>query len=155
MAVQFYTLRKESLGDRTQNNLYQLSNITVKTSNFTENELGLYVVPREFEMRMDLISDKLYGTTEYVEELLRLNNIVNPFAIKAGDIINYIPLDQIYLMHAEYKENELQPTNLAQVDAQKDSNKQKRQPSEKPREVKQIVEDKAAKKVKIINNFQT
>ena len=155
MAVNFYTLKDESLGDRTQNGLYKLSNITIKSGEFTETQLGLYRVPREYEMRMDLISMKLYETEDYVEELMKLNNIIHPFAIKEGDIINYLPLDLMFQMHSEYKENELQPTNLSQVDKQKSSTKQTREPSEKPREIKQIVEDKQAKKVKIINNFQT
>jgi hypothetical protein len=155
MAVNFYTLTDDSLGNREQNGLYKLSNITVKSYDFTENQLGLYRVPREHEMRIDLICMKLYDSLNYVEELMKLNNILHPFAIKEGDVINYLPLDLLNLMHAEYKENELQPTNLSQVDAEKSSNKEKREPSEKPREIKQIVEDKQAKKVKIINNFQT
>lgn len=155
MAVKFYTLTEDSLGKRDTGELYNLSNITVKSADFTENQLGIYVIPREYEMRLDLVSQKLYDSMEYVEELMKLNNILHPFSIKAGDIINYLPLDLLYLMHADYNENELQPTNLSQVDAKKDTTRQKRQPSQKPREIKQIVEDKAAKKIKIINNFQT
>jgi hypothetical protein len=155
MSVNFYTLKEDNIGNEKQNGLYKLSNITVKSYNFTENQLGLYVVPREYEMRMDLISNHLYDSMEYVEELMKLNNIINPFAIKEGDVINYLPLDILHLMHAEYNENELQPTNLAQVDKEKENTKQNRQPSEKPREIKQIIEDKQAKKVRIINNFKT
>lgn len=155
MAIYFYTLKDDNLSNEKQNGLYKMSNITVKSYNFTENQLGLYVVPREYEMRMDLISNHLYDSMEYVEELMKLNNIINPFAIKEGTLINYLPLDLLYLMHSEYNENELQPTNLSQVDKEKSTIKQDRKPSEKPREIKQIVEDKQAQKVKIINNFET
>jgi hypothetical protein len=38
-------------------------------------------------MRMDIISNDLYGTTEYVGSLCQLNNIYNPFSVNEGDII--------------------------------------------------------------------
>lgn len=46
-----------------------------------------HFVEKEEEMRMDLISDRLYQTTEYTAFLCRLNNIINPLNIKEGTLL--------------------------------------------------------------------
>jgi hypothetical protein len=38
--------------------------------NDTTIVLLYYIVPREYEMRLDRISEHIYGTSEYVEELI-------------------------------------------------------------------------------------
>jgi hypothetical protein len=50
---------------------------------------GEYVVNSHREMRIDLISIDIYGDTRYVDELLHLNGIVDPYSIKKGDTIYY------------------------------------------------------------------
>lgn len=47
----------------------------------------IYRVPKEFEMRPDLISAAVYNNTLYVEMILKYNGISNPFTIKEGDLI--------------------------------------------------------------------
>ena len=49
--------------------------------------LRTHIVSREEEMRVDLISYNIYGTTDNVAFLLHLNDIVNPLNIMEGDII--------------------------------------------------------------------
>lgn len=49
-----------------------------------------HFVEREEEMRMDLISDRLYKTTEHTAFLCRLNNIVNPLNIKEGTLLIWV-----------------------------------------------------------------
>ena len=61
------------------------SMFNVKTGNYISYEV--YKVPREFEMRPDLISAAVYNTSEYAELILKFNSISNPFTIKEGDII--------------------------------------------------------------------
>jgi len=48
---------------------------------------NVYKVPKEFEMRPDLISGAVYNNSLYAELILKYNGISNPFSIKEGDII--------------------------------------------------------------------
>lgn len=48
---------------------------------------NLYKVPKEYEMRPDLISGAVYNNTVYAELILKYNGISNPFTIKEGDMI--------------------------------------------------------------------
>ena len=47
----------------------------------------VYTVTAETEMRLDLIAMKYYGNTYHIDLICKANNIFNPFAIKAGDIL--------------------------------------------------------------------
>lgn len=42
------------------------------------------------EMRMDLVSNRLYQTTEHTAFLCRLNNIINPLNIKEGTLLIWV-----------------------------------------------------------------
>jgi hypothetical protein len=53
------------------------------------------VVTKEQEMRIDLISQYLYGDVDHTDLILNLNNIDLPINIKQGDTIFYIPVDLI------------------------------------------------------------
>jgi len=55
----------------------------------------VYKVPKEFEMRPDLISGAVYNNTLYAEFILKYNGISNPFTIKEGDIILIPTLDSM------------------------------------------------------------
>jgi hypothetical protein len=46
-----------------------------------------YKVPKNFEMRPDLISQSAYNNTVYAEYILKYNGISNPFTIAPNDII--------------------------------------------------------------------
>ena len=71
-------------------NLFQ-KNI-VNNPNFS---LGIYTVPREFEMRLDRISNYLYGSADYVEELMVINDIINPYSVKEGQIIYFCDVNAL------------------------------------------------------------
>lgn len=49
-----------------------------------------YIVEKHEEMRIDLVSNSIYQTTQYVDFLLDYNNIDNPLNIKEGDEIKYV-----------------------------------------------------------------
>lgn len=51
--------------------------------------LYIYIVPREYEMRLDRISNHIYGSPDYVEELMILNDIINPYSVKEGQYIYF------------------------------------------------------------------
>jgi hypothetical protein len=47
----------------------------------------LFLVDEHYAMRPDLISFAVYGTPDYVDILLKANQISNPFSIDIGDIL--------------------------------------------------------------------
>ena len=55
-----------------------------------------YKVSKELEMRPDLVSKYLYGSTDYTEMLLKYSLINNPFSIERGDLILAASLSNIY-----------------------------------------------------------
>lgn len=57
---------------------------------------SVYKVRKEYEMRPDLISFVLYGSTDYTEMILKYSLINNPFAIEKDDLIYGASLSDIY-----------------------------------------------------------
>ena len=57
---------------------------------------SIYKVTKELEMRPDLVSKSLYGSTDYTEMILKYSMINNPFSIEMGDIVFAASLDSIY-----------------------------------------------------------
>lgn len=49
--------------------------------------LGVHIVKEHEEMRIDLISKAYYGTTDYIDLILKTNGISNPFSIKTGQFL--------------------------------------------------------------------
>jgi hypothetical protein len=143
--------------DTNQDGLFNLfqKNI-VNTNNI---KLEPYFVPREFEMRLDRVSKFLYGTSNYVEELMVLNDIINPYSIKEGQLIYFCSINSIVNL---YKKDELigdeeaskkRLVNSSQAKTkQKFINDQNLAPTIKPSNLKQVkVKDN---RVEIINTFQ-
>ena len=92
--------------DPNQNNLF---NLFQKNIMIVPNiQLNYYIVPKEFEMRMDRISNFIYGSPNYVEELMVLNDIINPYSVQEGQYIYYC--DQINLQYL-YTTDDLINTN--------------------------------------------
>lgn len=73
--------------DKKQFNLFNLFEKNIILDNKLQTKE--YVVPREFEMRLDRISYQLYGSTDYVEELMLINDLISPYSIKEGQILRY------------------------------------------------------------------
>ena len=57
---------------------------------------SIYKVRKEYEMRPDLVSAALYGTTDYTEMILKYSLINNPFAIEKDDLIYGASMADIY-----------------------------------------------------------
>ena len=57
---------------------------------------SVYKVRKEYEMRPDLISSVLYGTTDYTEMILKYSLINNPFALEKDDLIYGASMSDIY-----------------------------------------------------------
>ena len=56
----------------------------------------VYKVPKNMEMRPDLVSKALYGSTDYTEMILKYSLILNPFAMEKDDMIFSPALTSIY-----------------------------------------------------------
>lgn len=61
-----------------------------------DNLYTMYKVSNEYVMRPDLLSQSLYGTTDYAEMILKYSQINNPFTLEDGDIIFATSLTNIY-----------------------------------------------------------
>lgn len=56
---------------------------------------NVYKIPRQYEMRPDLISAAVYKDSAYAELILKFNGISNPFTLLEGDYILIPSLDSI------------------------------------------------------------
>jgi len=68
----------------------------------------LYIVDSFDEMRLDTICYKIYGTTDHVDFLCFLNDIINPLNIKEGDALMYVNSEDI----SQYKIDPDQTLNI-------------------------------------------
>ena len=140
-----------------------LFNLFQKNTKFEDNVVfKIYVVPREYEMRLDKISNHIYGTPNYVEELMLLNDLINPYCVKEGqeiifcsqsDIISFYVKDD--MLNNNDKKKSLVSSSQPNRNKQKLSNSDKNlPPTVKPQGLEQIKVDKNTKKVRIINSFE-
>jgi len=102
--------------DQKQNNLYDLF---IKTYEENPNiPFGQYTVKMEDTMRIDLICQKIYNTTEHLDFLLNYNSIDNPLNVKEGDVIYYVSAELIDSFTSEeptQEENRKKFTNPAKA----------------------------------------
>jgi len=140
---------------------YDLFNLFQKNIVYPKNiEVNTYVVPREFEMRLDRISDYIYGSPDYVEELMVLNDIINPYSVKEGQYINYCSLENLNLLYVKddmSEEKELTKQKI--IDSSQPNREKEKRENDKnlpitirPSNLEQIrVNDNT---VQIINSFE-
>jgi len=125
--------------------LYNLFSNTIIDRNVITESI---VVEEREEARMDLISLKLYGSTEYIEELMMINNILNPFSIEVGATIKYVPTHVL-----EYYQDTSEP--IIKTDKKKKTNNKstrkdlKRPPTLRPDNFEQVLIDKENKTLKL------
>lgn len=81
--------------DKNVDYLYDLFTQTVVDKPFITNPRYTAYVQEGEEMRIDRVCERLYGSEKYVEELMLINNILNPFSISVGDPILYVSLKNI------------------------------------------------------------
>ena len=67
--------------------IYDLTQLTFKYRN--DVQLFTYTVQQGEEMRIDLVSESIYGSVEYVDLIMSINYIDNPLNIKEGVILLY------------------------------------------------------------------
>jgi len=145
--------------DTNQDGLF---NLFQKNIVFTKNiSLKIYLVPREFEMRLDKISNHIYGSPNYIEELMVLNDIISPYSVKEGQEILFCSSSDLGLLYVkddllvdEDKKKKLIESSQPNRDKKKLSSNQNLPPTVKPQGLDQIKIDRNARKVKLINSFE-
>lgn len=124
--------------------------------------LYIYIVPREFEMRLDRISNYLYGSPNYVEELMVLNDIINPYSVKEGQYIYYCSLDSMNSLYTKDDMSDENEINRQKLIASSQPNRENTKfndtdknlpPTIKPSNLEQIKVDKD-NRIQIINSFE-
>ena len=142
--------------DSNQDNLYDIFQKIVETTD------GILFFPttvqREEAMRIDLVCKRLYESTIYVEELMVMNDIINPWSINQNDIIFYCDVDYMEALHyiEENTDNLIKTLVNLNKSTQVDLNRTDTQlpPTIKPPGLQSISVDKLQKKIKIINTFK-
>lgn len=89
--------------DTLQFNLFNLfQKNTVNNQNLlASGNIQIYIVPREFEMRLDRISNYLYDSPDYVEELMIINDIINPYSVKEGQYIYFCDISLFPMLYTQ------------------------------------------------------
>jgi len=145
--------------DPKQENLFDL--FQKNTMNAQNLDLSVFIVPREFEMRLDRISDYIYGSTDYVEELMLLNDIISPYSVKEGQFIYFCDIDSLSYLYTKDEMMVTTETNRQVLinssqpnrDRLNLSNDQNLPPTIKPSNLQQIKVGKD-NSVQIINSFE-
>jgi len=141
--------------DEKQDKLYNIFQTTVVNNN--NIELFEYVVKREDEMRIDKVSTNIYNSNQYTEELMVLNNIIDPWSIKEGDIIYFCTLDDIQKLYSDDDDYYVDIEKLLDKSQNKstkiDPSRKILNPVIKPKNLKQINVNKNNHKIQIINSF--
>ena len=155
----FDTTGNNILRDPKQDYLFDLFQ---KNIVFTRNIVLIpYIVPREFEMRLDRISNYIFSSPDYVEELMVINDIINPYSVKEGQVLYYCTVDSVTYLYTKdelLNNNEEQRQSLINS-SQPNRQKQKLNSNQNlPVTVKssnlQQIKVTNDNKVQIINSFQ-
>jgi len=147
--------------DPNQDDLFNLFQKNILNTNNVQ--LQIYIVPIEFEMRLDRISNFIYGTPNYVEELMVLNDIISPYSVKEGQYIYFCQVDNLQKLYTIDELQNLKENARQNLISSSLSNKQNPNlygtsdenlpPTIKPSNLKQIKVSKD-NNIQIINTFQ-
>ena len=149
-----YTFETLQIGNDGYYDLFQKTMVNDNTIDY-----NYFNVTDEYEGRIDLISKYLYGSGDYVEQLMTINNILNPWSIKTGDVIQY-PSDSgnFTLLYKKDEPVNDQKDKILLMNknktTKKDSNRLGSPPVIKPDNLKQVDINYVKKKITIINKFK-
>jgi hypothetical protein len=154
----FYSF-EDSILDKTPTGYYDLLTQSVIYTQDIDVE-GTYTMTSEDEMRFDRVCERIYGVSDYTEELMKYNNILNSYSIKRGTIIKYPSPGDIKLMHAKKNNTSLQlgtalvnPKKATQKDSSRVESSQSVSPTDRVTGVQQITKDDTTKKITINNKI--
>lgn len=152
--MKYYTFENINLTLTSDNEfVYDLFEKTVV--NNLEIPFYIDIVTPEHAGRIDLLSEKYYGSNKYIEELLVLNNILNPYTIKAGD--NFIIIDEINMSKLHQSDDNIDDSNkynILNINNNKASNKKTVLPPSVNPGLNQLTVDYNTKKITVLNKLK-
>jgi hypothetical protein len=116
-------------------------------------------VSEEFEGRLDLVCRYVHSNLKYLEELMVINNIINPFSIKQGTEIRYfLDVSNYDLLYESDPDDNTNKDVILNMNKNKSTKKDKNRigspPTIKPDNLKQIDVNHSKKKITVINKFK-
>lgn len=120
---------------------------------------SVFPVTDEFNGRLDLLCRYLNGNTNYLEEMMVINNIFNPYSIKSGTLIKYFknPSDYGMLYQSDKSSNDIKDEILSMNKSKqnkKDNNRIGSPPTIKPDNLKQLDINYSKRKITVMNKFK-
>jgi hypothetical protein len=123
-----------------------------------------YVVGQEEGMRIDQVCYNIYGNFNYIDEILTINNIINPWSIRGGDIIYFLDEGDLESLQLSPKIDQTAIINKLinpNKDTQKDPNRDPNSvttgnglpPTIKTKGSDDVTIDYVNKKIKIMDRF--
>lgn len=152
--MNFYTFDTLKLDSTGHYNLFEKTMVNKPNVGYRT-----IVVTEEFQGRLDLVCRFVHSNTKYLEELMTLNHIINPYSIKTGTVIKYFANASNYQFLYESdpeptdKKDEILLMNKNKT-TKKDKNRIGSPPTIKPDNLKQIDVNHSKKKITILNKFK-
>jgi len=152
--MRFYSFENLKLDFTGHYDLFEKTIINIPNLAF-----DVFVVTDDFKGRLDLVCRFLHGNTDYLEELMTVNNIINPYSIKPNDTIKYLSDSSNYqlLYQSDPEKNDKKDSILnmnKNKSTKKDQNRIGSPPTIKPDNLRQIDVNHSKKKITIINKFK-
>lgn len=116
------------------------------------------IVDEQFKGRPDLLCTHIHGSTQYLEEFIVLNNLMNSYSLKPGMTIKYfIDPSNYTLMYSDDPQDNDVKDEILQMnknkETKKDANRLGSPPTIKPDNIKQIDVNYSKKKITVLNKL--
>ena len=156
--MEFYTFDNTNIKENLEGQrLYDFFEKTMV--NDYELIYSSYIVPEEFDARLDLVCKYIYGSMDYMEELMTQNGIINPFSIKTGDELQYSYSSEVLraLYQRDIEINEENKKRILNINKAKRSTQDPNAslpPSIKPGNLKALDVNYNKKTISVINKLK-
>ena len=152
--MKFYSFENLKIDSTGHYDLFQKTMV-----NNTSLQYEIVVMTDTFNGRLDLMCKFLHGNTNYLEELMTINNIINPYSVKLNNKIRYFPnVSNYQLMYESDPEPTDKKDQILLMNKNKSTKKDKNRigspPTIRPDNLKQIDVNHSKRKITIINKFK-
>lgn len=158
--MRIYTLENAELqSDKDGNPLMNITEQIVLTNDALKKYP--YFVSKSEEMRPDLVVQGMYGNTDYIDEIMTINNIVDSWSLTEGTLIWYCDENDLNNIRkspqTETTKNIISklvdPNSERKIDYNRETGDGV-SPSIKPTNLKQISVDPVNNTIKVINRLK-
>jgi hypothetical protein len=102
--------------DSKQDNLYDLFTSTFKS--LKNENTSIYTVSSEQTMRVDIVSNQVYKSSDYLDFILNVNEIDNPLNIMIGDELKYALIENLPYYRVGETNVQVAKNDLIDIDKQ-------------------------------------